>query len=198
MRRAVANLAAGLAVCAVLAGCGMRDAAGNGDQAVRESAQAVAGAFSDGDMGEINESVFGSEARAIDEALLDEWDEESRSQEGVLASVFELASVKVGSVGDDTVEFEVAAPDMSKVFDGLDAESSADMAEEELLEYIRDYARNADAREAKVTLEYSIVDGEPAVNYQDERFVNAVTGGLLDAYKALYAQMLDEYAKELE
>lgn len=199
MRRAVMILVLGLAVCAALTGCGnQEDTATDGNQAVRESAQAVADAFTDSDMGEINEKVFGVDSRAVEDTLLDEWDKESQSQEGVLAIVFELATVKVGDVGDDSVVFEVTAPDMSKVFDGLGAESSADMSEEELLEYVSDYARDAETREAKVTLEYSTAGGEPTVNYQDEGFVNAVTGGLLDAYKALYAQVLDEYAKGLE
>ena len=35
-------------------------------------------------------------------------------------------------------------------------------------------------------------------SYQDEKFINAVTGGLLDAFKTLYSEMLEEYMKEVD
>ena len=49
-----------------------------------------------------------------------------------------------------------------------------------------------------MSLEYILVDDEPIVNYQNEEFVNAVTGGLLDAYKNLYSEMLEEYTERVD
>ena len=43
-----------------------------------------------------------------------------------------------------------------------------------------------------VTLSYEVENGDIDVAYDDAEFINAMTGGLLDAYAALYEQYLEE------
>ena len=83
---------------------------------------------------------------------------------------------------------------MSKVFDDIDINYS-NISENELAEYIIEYAQDAKIKSNVVSLDYILVEDEPVVNYQDEKFINAMTGGLLDVYKTLYSEMMKEYTE---
>lgn len=171
-----------------LVGCGKQN------EAVETAAQVVADAFEECDMATINEIIFGTSELEIDEELSDVWGETIEPQEGVLEYVFEHVTVKVKKITDSVVEYEVEAPDMEKVFGDIET-NEADISEGELLEHIGSYVPDAETKETTVLVEYIFVDDEPILNYQDEEFINAVTGGLLDAYKTLYLEMIEEYAE---
>lgn len=176
------------AVLTSLVSCGKQN------KIVEEKAQVVADAFTNGDMEAINEAIFGTSKFEVDEALSDIWEENAQPQEGVVTHIFELVTVKVKKTTDSTIEYEIEAPDMSKVFVDIDT-NTANISDVELFEHIKSYAQNAGTKVTMVSLEYILVDDEPIVNYQDEEFINAVTGGLLDAYKSLYLEMMEEYEK---
>lgn len=181
-------------LCVILTsfvGCGQQN------EAIEAEAQVVADAFADGDMETINKTIFGTNEVEIDDDISDIWGEEDQSQDGVLACIFDLVTVKVKKTTDSTIEYEIKAPDMSKVF--IDMNTKADtISEDGLLDYIKSYVQKTETKETKVSLEYILVDDEPIVNYQNEEFINAVTGGLLDAYKNLYSEMLGEYAEGVD
>ena len=169
-----------------LVGCGKQN------KVVEENAQVVADAFADGDMATINKNIFGINEFEVDEELSDMWGESIESQEGVLEHIFEHVTVKVKKTTESTIEYEINAPDMKNVFVDLNT-NTANISENELLQHIKDYAKKAETTTTTVSLEYIIVDDELIVDYQDEVFINAVTGGLLDAYKSLYVEMMEEY-----
>lgn len=169
-----------------LVGCGKQN------KVVEENAQEVADAFANGDMATINKNIFGINEFEVDEELSDMWGESIESQEGVLEHIFEHVTIKVKKTTKSTIEYEINAPDMKNVFVDLDT-NTANISEDELLQHIKDYAKNAETKITTVSLEYIIVDDELIVDYQDEAFINAVTGGLLDAYKSLYKEMMEEY-----
>lgn len=169
-----------------LVGCGKQD------KVVEENAQEVADAFADGDMATINKNIFGVNEFEVDEELSDMWGESIESQEGVLEHIFEHVTVKVKKTTESTIEYEIEAPEMKNVFVDLNT-NTADISEDELLQHIKDYAKNAETTVTTVSLEYIVVDDELIADYQDEAFINAVTGGLLDAYKSLYEEMMEEY-----
>ena len=178
-------------ILASLAGCGQQN------EAVETEAQVIADAFTNGDMETINKTILGINEIEIDDALSDIWGENAQSQDGVLAYIFDLVTVRVKKTTDSTIEYEIEAPDMSKVF--VDVNTNADnLSEDELLDYIKNYAQNAETKDTTVSLEYILVDDEPILNYQNEEFINAVTGGLLDAYKTLYSEMLEEYTEGMD
>ena len=172
-------------------GCGQQN------KVIEAEAQVVADAFTDGDMKTINRTIFGTNEVEIDDGLSDLWGEDAQYQDGVLACIFDLVTVKVKKTTDSTIEYEIEAPDMSKVF--IDMNTNVDnISEDGLLDYIKSYVPNAETKETTVSLEYILVDDEPIVNYQNEEFINAVTGGLLDAYKNLYSEMLEEYTEGVD
>lgn len=161
---------------------------------VKENAQIVADAFTDNDMETINKIIFKTDHFEVDEALWDIWGESTQSQEGILTYIFELVTVKVKNITDSTIEYEIEAPDMSNMFATIDI-NTENFSEEELLEHIKSYAQNAGTKTTAVSLKYVLVDDELVVNYRNEEFINAVTGGLLDAYKSLYSEIMEEYSK---
>ena len=181
-------------VCVILtcfAGCGQQN------EAVETEAQAIADAFTNGDMETINKTIFGINEIESDDALSDIWGENAQSRDGVLTYIFDLVTVKVKKTTDSAIEYEIEAPDMSKVFVDLNT-NAQNLSEDELLDYLKNYAQNTETKDTTVSLEYILVDDELILNYQDEEFINAVTGGLLDAYKTLYLEMLEEYAEEVD
>ncbi len=167
------------------------------NETVETEAQVIADVFTDGDMETINKTILGTNEIEIDDGLSDIWREDAQSQDGVLAYVFDLIIVKVKKTTDSTIEYKIEAPDMSKVFMDIDT-NATNMAQDELLQYIKNYAQSAETKQTTVSLEYILVDDKPIVNYQDEEFINAVTGGLLDAYKTLYLEMLEEYTEGVD
>lgn len=172
-----------------LAGCGKQN------KVIKEHAQAVAEAFADGDMAAINMLIFGIDELEVDGELSDLWGETVPSHEGMLEHIFRRVSIKVKKATDSTIVYEIKAPDMRNVFTDIDAE---DISEDELLEHIKSYAKNAETTSATVSLAYIIVDDAPVVNYRNEAFINAVTGGLLDAYKSLYEEMMADYMEGVQ
>jgi len=194
MRKTVLALMLACSILTGLVGCSGQN------ESVQEGAQTVADAFAANDMEAINEVVFGTAVSEANPELADASNttsQEELPQEGILTCVFERTTIEVGNATDSTIEYFVSAPDMSGVFDGLDA-GTEDMTEEEFLKRVQEYASKAELKEVTVTLGYELVDGKPVINYRDDEFVDAVTGGLLNAYEELYAKMLDEYAKGLE
>lgn len=164
------------------------------NNSVETEAQVIVDAFADGDMKTINKVILGTNGIEIDDELSDIWGEDGQSQNGVLTYIFDMVSVNVKKITDSAIEYEIEAPNMSEVFSSMDA-NEASIAQDELLQYIKNYAKSAETKNTTVSLEYIFVDDKPIVNYQNEEFINAVTGGLLDAYKALYSEMLEEYTK---
>lgn len=164
------------------------------NKAIETEAQVIADAFTNGDMENINKAIFGTNELEIDDSLSDIWGENSQTDDGVLTCIFDSVTVKVKKITDSTIEYEIEAPDMSKIF--IDMNTNNDnISEEKLSDYIKSYIPDVETKKTTVSLEYVLVDDKPVVNYRKEEFINAVTGGLLDAYKALYSEMPEEYTK---
>lgn len=178
-------------ICAVfitLVGCGEKN------ERVRDAVQILADAFHDDDMKTINGFILGVKELDVDEELSDMWGDTGESQEGILEQIFARVTLKIKKIYENTVEFEIESPDMSKVFTNIKTDLDT-ITEDKLLQHITDYAESAEMKKTTVSLKYILVDKEVIIEYQDEAFINAVTGGLLDAYKTLYTEMMEEYTK---
>lgn len=139
--------------------------------------------FSDGDISEITERVFGVTA---DEISSDD------SGKGIIAGLFANAEVQVVSADESTISYTIVSPDISNFFMTYAEQLDSITTSEELGQAILEYANTAPTKEYAVTVSYSIVEGSIAIAYDDSDFINAMTGGLLDAYFALYEQYLSE------
>lgn len=171
----------------VFAGCG------NDNENVKNVAQKNADTFSSGDMGKINQLIFGTNELSID--ILE--DGENSYQEGILKKIFSRSTVVVKKVKKDMVEFVITAPNMENLFEKL-PNNGENFKEDDLLEYIDNFVADVEMKEFTISIPY-VEDGENVViNYYDEKFINAVTGGLLDAYRDFYRSTLDEYQKGID
>ena len=161
---------------------------------LESNAQEVVDAFAKSDITIINEIVFQTKELETDDELKGLWEVPSDDREGALENIFKHVTVRTTETTDSTIEYEIEAPNMINVFNNI----KEDISESELLQHIKDYATNAETITTTVSVDYFLVDGKPIINYQDEKFINAVTGGLLEAYKTLYEDMMKEYAEEVK
>ena len=162
------------------------------DNTVRESAQFAADAFSSGDMASIHQVVFGTSQLELDGDLSALWGQDIQSQGGVLDIIFESVTDEVKKITDTAIEYEIIAPDMSNVFAEL-SDCSDTISENELLEFIYNYAHDTEMKESIVTVAYVFADDGLLIDYKNKDFINAVTGNLLDAYISTYGEMMESY-----
>lgn len=166
--------------------------AGCGNKKVEDKANEAVETFSGGDIKDISRLIFGTDELTVNEEIKEFLDSEDNSQEGILSSVFSHSTLSVKKVNKDVVKFEITAPDMGQVLQDL-PDNSSDFTENDLKEYIEKYADNTKEKTFSVDVPYT-VDGEKIViDYRNEDFINAITGGLVDAYKQLYMDVLKEY-----
>lgn len=148
--------------------------------------------FYEGDIAGINHLVFGASDLSVDEEIAEYFENESNSTQGVLANIFEMSSVSIIKADDKNVEFKVVSPNMENVFAELQDKDTS-LTEELLLQYINQYANNAEKKEFIVSIPYTKGDDGIKIDYKNELFINAITGGLIDAYNQLYIEALNEY-----
>ncbi len=139
--------------------------------------------------------IFGSYESEEREAIAEILGESAPSGEGILNCIFARVSVSVQKATEQEIIYEIKAPNMRNIFHSL-GEKAGSITEEELRQYFAEYAEKAELRTETVSLECAPTEGKLTVNYRDETFVNALTGGLLEAYQELYQEILDTYEKE--
>lgn len=172
-----------------LTGCGNKEAEAAANEAVE--------IFSSGNMTAINHLVFGTVDAEIDNEVTELLGKSDDSRTGILPVIFSNASMSVSKVRKESVEFEVTAPDLENLLNDLAAEGSV-LEEAEMLEYIFNYIENAEAKTYKASVPYENGEDGITFDYQNEGFLNAITGGLLNAYKQAYQDVLNEFHGEVD
>lgn len=139
--------------------------------------------FTDGNISEITERVFGTTSG--DSSV-------SESNNGIVADLFTNAKVQIASTDDSSINYEILSPDISDFFVVCADQIDTITTSEELGQAILEYAETAPVKEYAVSVPYSISGESINIAYNDPDFINAMTGGLLDAYMVLYEQYLAE------
>ena len=139
--------------------------------------------FSGGDISAITESVFGITSG-------EETTDETGS--GIIANLFANADVQVAATDESSVTYTIVSPDISDFFTVCAAEIDTVTTSEELGQAILEYAKTAPKKEYTVTIPYAASEDGIDVRYNNPDFINAMTGGLLEDYSALYDQYLAE------
>lgn len=175
-----------------LVGCG------KGNEELKNSANEIVEAFNDSDMDLINSVIFNTSHLKVDDELTEYFPEKSDNS-WLMSEIFSLDKVKVQKIDekDDSITYTIEAPDLSDIF--LEISDDADnMTEKEFERYVMNYIKEADKVTTTVSVNYSYDGKEYYINYQNEEFLDAITGGLLNAYQTLYQEMLDEYLQKME
>ena len=140
--------------------------------------------FSGGDISEITDRVFRQESENIVSA---------GSDKGIIADLFANADVQVASVTEETITYTIVSPDISDFFQMNLTDLQTITTTEELRQVIINYAKTAPQKEYTVILPHTIsAETGIEVEYDNPEFINAMTGGLIDAYTSLYYQYLEE------
>ena len=150
---------------------------------MKEYAENVVEIFQNGNKEKIDKLVFGYQELAM---------EDENQKEGILEKIFKNISIKVKRITGKEIQYEISSPDLSTFFDTLEKENkrlSASEMESSLDKLIKETQR----KEYVVSIPYEKKDGKIIANYRTEEFVNAITGGLLESYKEIYAKMLEEW-----
>jgi len=151
--------------------------------------------FESGDMDKINSLIL--QQPEIPEDMIPFLPENSNEGEGLVADLIAMSEIEFGDYSDDTINVIVTAPDMSGCAEIVISAALSD-DEDELKKTINDYAEQADKITTEVTLDYVEKDGEILINYNNEEFLNAVTGNFSVAYSSIYAQYIEELVEEVE
>ena len=152
-------------------------------KSVKEYAENVVEIFQNGNKEKIDKLVFGYQELAM---------EDENQKEGILEKIFKNISIKVKRITGKEIQYEISSPDLSTFFDTLEKENkrlSASEMESSLDKLIKETQR----KEYVVSIPYEKKDGKIIANYRTEEFVNAITGGLLESYKEIYAKILEEW-----
>lgn len=139
--------------------------------------------FSDGNISEITERIFGTESYEMST---------NSSSNGIIADLFANAEIQITSTDESTISYTIVSPDISDFFTAYADQLDSITTSEELGQAILEYAKTAPAKQYTVTIPYSVAEDGINVSYNDPAFINAMTGGLLEAYSVLYDQYLTE------
>lgn len=156
-------------------------------KSVKEYAESVVEIFQNGDKEKIDELIFGYQELAME----DEKQEEGE-KEGILAKIFKNISIKVKRITGKEIQYEILSPDLSTFFDTLEKENKM-LSASEMESSLDKLIKEAQRKEYVVSIPYEKKNGKIIAAYRTEEFVNAITGGLLESYKEIYAKMLEEW-----
>lgn len=180
-----------------LAGCGNNKT----DLNIEAGASEIVDAFAQSDINLINAVIFNTRTLNVDEELSDYFSDiqsDVQEESGILTQIFAVDTITVKKINETSNEitYEVKAPDLSGTFSNLS--DVTNLTEADFEQYLLDYIQSADTVTTSVSVSYTY-DGEVFfANYKTAEFVNAITGGLLDAYRSLYQEMVNEYFQEME
>ncbi len=188
MKRFFAVVLAAVICLTAFSGCIIRVSSN-----IEENALEAINILSSGDAEDINELLFGDKDMELSDDPLAELLTLSTGEGvgvNVLTELIAMSTVEVLSVEDDTIEYEITAPDMSGFFEEEYAQlDSTD--NETVTDAIYDYADNADEITTKVELDYETEDDDVIIDYNKE-FNNALVGGLVDGYEDLGGESPEE------
>ena len=144
-------------------------------------------------MEDINQIIFRASEVYEETGLVEMQGSNMISEKGMLSIIFSHSMVLVEKVTEDSIKLKISAPDMSDLFFYL-RKASFGIA---LTDYVNAYVNEAEMKESIVFVSYTVEGEEAVIDYCSEEFINAVTGGLLDAYKEVCIDEIREYREEV-
>lgn len=153
-------------------------------------AKQIVKAFKNNDIQSINDIVFRDDTLKIDDNIGVTIDspETNNNDKSVLEPIFSHTKISYKGIEDNKFVYDIDAPNMREVF----SFATNIQTQDELIKHIENYAQNAKNIGFTVSVDYVENDGELIADYQTEEFINAITGGLVDAYKDIYSQYINE------
>lgn len=161
--------------------------------AEEDAASEIVTAFETDDIEKINDIIFSKDKVVLDEnygVSFDDGIEDAniKLKNGVFSKIFSCVEISYDGVEGQQFIYTIKSPDMSGVFDNLLELQTTD----ELVEHICNYAQKAKTIKYNIAVDYVNNQGKIIADYQTEKFINAITGGLLNEYQIIYTQYINE------
>ena len=181
------------AICISLTGCGKEN------EEVKINAKEIGTIIESGNIEDINNLIFGIDKLEVIGGLEEiignqEIDTENK---GILSDIFQRNTIKVRNVSDNMIEYEIEAPDLKELFLEILNKKEV-LSQEQFLSYMKEYVTKAKLKKVTVEVPYTMENEKVIIDYQNQEFIDGITGGLLSAYQQLYEDMINEYMKEME
>lgn len=135
--------------------------------------------LSSGDINEINEVLFG-------------YTDTLAGEDNIVGNIVSRSSIKILSVSDTEIELEVTAPNMKGSIVSL-INNNPDNTNDELLKELLTYADNTKKVRHNIQLNYTNIDKQLKIDYFNEEFIDALTGGLLSDYMEFRSNLKQSY-----
>lgn len=162
--------------------------------------------FMSGDMDRINDLVFSSGDSIVsfpdntgikqDESVLSTWNQ--GSENSIMRILFANTQINVVDITQDTIQYSITSPDFSNFFADCEESLSAISEAQEVFDLLNSYSVGVDKVQKTVNLPYTYNAEALKVEYQSQEFVNAISGGLFEAYAELYNQLINAYREEMQ
>ena len=112
--------------------------------------------------------------------------------------LYKIADVKLKGIGFKTIKVEIKQADMSNFYEDMAAELLEVDDIDKFTNLVAEYVESAKKISKSVSLDYKIEDMKNIrVNYDNEDFINAMTGGFSKASEELQREIENEWYEEL-
>lgn len=195
MKKAVTVILSCILVALILVGCGNRY-----EKELTLALEQLK-IFKNGNMADINCLLFPENSMLTGETLPDGLDSitpnNKGSNDGILGNIISRSIVEVSDINAEKITYKITSPDLSNFFVDCYEELSMISELSAVPDILLSYADEATTISVSVSLSYEYSGDTLWVDYLDRNFINAMTGGLVEAYSDLYQKSLEEYKEAL-
>ena len=161
---------------------------------VEAEAEKIVEAVADEDMQTVEAIILGAGDFVTDKELVDFFGDSRSANNGIIAKIVELDSIKIKKINDKHIVYEITAPELSNIFEDVMKEEN--LKEESFEKYIYNYIVTVEKTKIDVKVPYTYEDGVFTADYSTQNFLNGITGNLIMAYQDLIQQMIQENGEE--
>lgn len=161
---------------------------------VEAEAEKIVEAVADEDMQTVEAIILGAGDFVTDKELVDFFGDSRSANNGIIAKIIELDSIKIKKITDKHIVYEITAPELSNIFEDVMKEEN--LKEESFEKYIYNYIVTVEKTKIDVKVPYTYEDGVFTADYSTQNFLNGITGNLIMAYQDLIQQMIQENGEE--
>ncbi len=170
--------------CIWLTACGA-------DKEIKEEAGKIVDAVESNDIETLEQLFFGTDDIAVDEELADFFTSSAMNEnDGIIARIIVQDSIKVKKITDETIVYEITAPDLSNLLQ--DAMQEENLTADSFENYVYSYIKKADKTKLEVEVPYTYQNDVFTADYTTEEFVNGITGNMMTSYQKLVEEVISE------
>ena len=159
---------------------------------VKNEADNIVEAVKNNDAENLINIIYGLDlVKDVNDDIVNDFIDIPKDDNDVIKEIINRDEIEIKKIKSDSITYTITAPDLSGIVDCIN--ENIDKSDEEFLERIKEYIRSVDTTSRDVTLKIMLVDEKVVIDYKDEMFIDAITGGMYEQYKKVYLEMMEEY-----